>query len=216
MAINLLPWREQARLRQNKRFMQQLLLVALLSLLLAMAVWQYFNHQLQSWQSANAYITQQIQAVNNQLGEVNELEASRTDMQQGVQTIATLQKQHNHKNGVQVWQDIANAVPQGVYLSSVSQEGEVVTIAGRYATNADTVANFVKRLALSPSFDKVNVRSLQSANSRNVANTTNPLPLNKFEIVSQLVVEQKVEPATQATIDGNQNTDGSQNTEELP
>jgi type IV pilus assembly protein PilN len=126
--INLLPWRVELRQRRKKEF-----LVALAgSLVVAMGVAYLSKLTVQGWtgaqQSRNTILRGEIAELDKQIEEINGLEAQRKRLEARVQVITQLQR--SRPEVVHLFDELVNAVPEGVHLTEVVQQGNRIALTG--------------------------------------------------------------------------------------
>jgi len=132
--INLLPWREELRQEQKKQFIT----MAVMSALLALAVWGLIHFQMQSkidYQlSRNNYMTNEIKKLDEEIKEIRELQKVRRSLVERMEVIQDLQA--SRPTIVHLFSEIVSTVPNGVYLESLAQTGSNLLINGEAASNA--------------------------------------------------------------------------------
>jgi len=126
--INLLPWRAELRQRRKKEF-----LVALAgSLVVAAGVVYLSKLTVQGWTSAqqgrNEILRSEIAALDKQIEEITGLEAQRERLVARMQVITQLQR--SRPEVVHLFDELVNAVPEGVHLLQVVQQGSRIEITG--------------------------------------------------------------------------------------
>ena len=156
--INLLPWRQEERERRNKEFMAIVIATTLLALLAAFATWSYFSNQLDEQLDANALIEQENSRLDAALTEIDTLEQRREDIIARMQVIQDLQGRRPVP--VRLWDDIANAIPPALYLTSLKREGDLITLIG-FADNPNVVSSLIRSLDNSEWMGNSAVRNIQ-------------------------------------------------------
>jgi len=126
--INLLPWRAELRQRRKKEF-----LVALAgSLVVAAGVVYLSKLTVQGWTSAqqgrNEILRSEIAALDKQIEEITGLEAQRERLVARMQVITQLQR--SRPEVVHLFDELVNAIPEGVHLLQVAQQGSRIEITG--------------------------------------------------------------------------------------
>jgi len=126
--INLLPWRAELRQKRKKEFM-----VALAgSLIVAVGVIYLSKLTVQQWTSAqrgrNQVLTTEIAALDKQIQEISNLETQRDRLRARLQVITQLQRARPEV--VHLFDELVNAIPEGVYLTEVTQQGSHIEIKG--------------------------------------------------------------------------------------
>jgi type IV pilus assembly protein PilN len=126
--INLLPWRAELRQRRKKEF-----LVALAgSLVVAVGVVYLSKLTVQGWtrgqQARNQVLRTEIAALDKQIEEISGLESQRDRLVARMQVITQLQR--SRPEVVHLFDELVNAVPEGVYLTQVVQQGARIEVQG--------------------------------------------------------------------------------------
>jgi type IV pilus assembly protein PilN len=126
--INLLPWRSELRQRRKKEF-----LVALAGTLLVGAGAVYLSKlTVQGWTSAqqqrNQILQGEIATLEKQIEEITGLEAQRERLLARMQVITQLQR--SRPEVVHLFDELVNAMPEGVNLVEVVQQGNRIELRG--------------------------------------------------------------------------------------
>jgi type IV pilus assembly protein PilN len=126
--INLLPWRAELRQRRKKEF-----LVALAgSLVVAMGV-AYLSKltvqgQTSAQQGRNQILRGEIADLDKQIAEITTLESQRERLEARIQVITQLQR--SRPEVVHLFDELVNAIPEGVHLTGVVQQGSRIEVEG--------------------------------------------------------------------------------------
>jgi len=126
--INLLPWRAELRQRRKKEF-----LVALAgSLIVAVGVVYLSKLTVQGWtsnqQARNEVLKSEIKSLDEQIAQISGLESQRDRLVARMQVITQLQR--SRPEVVHLFDELVNAIPEGVYLTGVTQQGTRIEIKG--------------------------------------------------------------------------------------
>jgi type IV pilus assembly protein PilN len=126
--INLLPWRTELRQRRKKEF-----LVALVGTLIVGAGVVYVSKlTVQGWTSAqqgrNQILRGEITELDKQIAEITGLESQRERLLARMQVITQLQR--SRPEVVHLFDELVNAIPEGVNLLEVVQQGGRVELRG--------------------------------------------------------------------------------------
>lgn len=157
--INLLPWRQEERQRKNKEFLALAGAIAAIAVLAVLAAMMVLGTTLSNQQEANAYIENANKQLDRVSEEISTLEQQREEMLSRMKVIQDLQGQRSIP--VRVWDDIARAVPQAMYLTAIKREGDVITISGA-ADNPNIVSQLVKNLDASQWLANSGVPNIQT------------------------------------------------------
>lgn len=126
--INLLPWRVELRQKRKKEFM-----VALAGcLVVAFGVVYLSKLTVQGWtrgqQSRNQVLRTEIAALDKQIQEITTLESQRERLTARMQIITQLQR--SRPEVVHLFDELVDAIPEGVYLTEVVQQGVRIAVEG--------------------------------------------------------------------------------------
>jgi len=147
VSINLLPWRERLRAQRKREFG---LLVLFAALVTAACVygWFLFNEGLIEYQNQrNQFLQNEIAKVNKQIREISELEKTRKQLIARMKVVTSLQSQRPLV--VHLFDELVTTLPEGVYLSSMVQKGQTITVEGRAESNA-RVSAYMRNIEASP------------------------------------------------------------------
>jgi type IV pilus assembly protein PilN len=141
--INLLPWREAARQRR-RRELAVIASAALGAVLLAgVVVKLQLDAMIGAQLARNTYLEGQIAVLNRRIREINELEKQKADLISRMDVIQQLQE--SRPEIVHLLDQLVDAVPAGVFLTSLKQEASNVTVEGRAQSNA-RVSAFMRNI----------------------------------------------------------------------
>jgi type IV pilus assembly protein PilN len=126
--INLLPWRTELRQRRKKEF-----LVALAGTLLVAAGSVYLSKlTVQGWTAAqqgrNEILRGEIAVIDKQIAEIDGLTAQKDRLLARMRVIDQLQR--SRPEIVHLFDELVNAMPEGVNLVEVVQRGDRVELQG--------------------------------------------------------------------------------------
>lgn len=132
--INLLPWREVRRKDQQTRFFTSLLFAAVLTGLGVFFVHYYVNELIAYQQQRNDRLNEEIARVDKAIAEIKELEKTRARLEARMKVIEDLQTKR--PGIVHLFDELVGTLPDGTYLTALSQAGENLTINGKAESNA--------------------------------------------------------------------------------
>tara|TARA_R110002110_G_scaffold205066_7_gene417225 strand:+ start:376205 stop:376774 length:570 start_codon:yes stop_codon:yes gene_type:complete len=155
--INLLPWREERRQELKKQFLVTVGLVAALGIGLVVLGDRIVNGQIDSQEARNNYLKSSIKELDKEVAEIRDLEKRRSQLLERMQVIQELQG--NRPIIVRVLDQLVRTVPDGVFYTSLSTKGNVISISGIAESN-NRVSSLMRRLDASawlaePNLDKV-------------------------------------------------------------
>ena len=142
--INLLPHREAARKRRREAFQATMLASFLIGLLVSVLIYTWFQGLITDQQGQNDYLTQQIKALDVQIKEIATLEEEITALQARQKAVEDLQSDRNLP--VHLFTELVNQLPDGVYISSIKQADQAITMQGIAQSN-ERVSEMLRNLS---------------------------------------------------------------------
>ncbi len=132
--INLLPWRAERQKERKKQFFMMLALSAFAGLAVWFLINTYYNAQISGQHARNAFLDQEIVAVQAKITEIQALEEKKNKLLNRKMVIEELQA--NRSQMVHLFDSLVRTIPDGVILTSIKQEGDKLTLEGRSQSNA--------------------------------------------------------------------------------
>ena len=131
--INLLPWRDARRKEQNKEFGVLAGVAAGVGVVLVAMGQIAVNNAISGQQARNTYMDQQIAELDKEIKEIAEIETQRAKLLQRLNTIESLQS--NRTEVVHLFDEVVQAIPDGLYLTGLRQAGTAITLDGVAESN---------------------------------------------------------------------------------
>lgn len=139
--INLLPHREEKRKRRKTAYFTGLALSAVVGLAIA-GLWYGVLEQMKSAQmERNAFLGSEIKKLEVQIKDIANLRAEIEALKARQKAVEDLQTNRNIP--VHLLNELVKQTPEGVYLTSIGQAGQVVTVNGVAQTN-ERVSEFLR------------------------------------------------------------------------
>lgn len=174
--INLLPWREERRRQLTQEFLRQMVLVALFAGVIGGYSWYHVTGLVDNQQARNRYLQEQISILQDQIEQIQKLEATKRQLLARMNVIQRLQQRRPQI--VHLFHELADTLPDGVYLTGVTQKGDSLKITGRAESNS-RVSTYMRNLDASPWLQRPQLQVIKTgANDRvnsftlNLAQTT--------------------------------------------
>jgi type IV pilus assembly protein PilN len=142
--INLLPHREAARKRRKEAFVVFALVAALLGGGMAFLVSLWFQHGIEVQQTRNTFLEQENKKLDDQIKDIASLRAEIQSLKARQQAVENLQSDRN--TPVHLLTDLVTLIPDGIYLTSVKQEKQTVSVTGM-AQSQERVSELLRNLA---------------------------------------------------------------------
>ncbi|WP_119156807.1 PilN domain-containing protein [Caldimonas tepidiphila] len=126
--INLLPHRAEKRRRRKQAFFTLLGLSALGGLLVSALWYVYLQQMISAQQERNQFMEAEIAKLDTEIKDIATLRAEIEALKARQKAVEDLQTDRNMP--VHLLNELVRQTPEGVYLTSLRQEGQVVTLAG--------------------------------------------------------------------------------------
>ncbi|MDP1537728.1 MAG: PilN domain-containing protein [Burkholderiales bacterium] len=149
--VNLLPHREERRKAQRQQFYALSGLVAVLAGFIWFVGFGFINGMIESQTEKNRFLKSEIAVLDKQIEEINKLKEQTESLLQRKQVIESLQA--NRTETVHLFNELARQLPPGVYLKSIKQEGQKITLVG-YAQSNARVSTLMHNLDESPILER--------------------------------------------------------------
>jgi type IV pilus assembly protein PilN len=148
--INLLPWRETERRRRQKEFAIAAAFAVAAVLMLGLASRFQVEAMIQSQESRNDFLEGEIRRLNARIKEIEKLEETKANLLARMNVIQQLQE--SRPEVVHLFDEVVRAIPEGVYLTRLTQSGGQVVVEGRAQSNA-RVSAFMRNIQASAWID---------------------------------------------------------------
>jgi type IV pilus assembly protein PilN len=132
--INLLPWRAERRKQRQREFMTMLGFAAIAGLVLSALIWFYYDRQVSGQEDRNAFLQTEIAKVKEQNKEIDRLDRQRDRLLARKKVIEQLQAKRSQM--VHLFDALVRTIPDGLVLTALKQEGDILTLEGRTQSNA--------------------------------------------------------------------------------
>lgn len=164
--VNLLPHREEKRQALRQQFYALSGLVAILAGLIWFVGYSFINNQIERQTEKNNFLKSEIAVLDKQIEEIRKLKEQTESLLQRKQVIESLQA--NRTETVHLFNELARQLPSGVYLKSIKQEGQKVTLVGNAQSNA-RVSTLMHNLDESPILERpvlIEIKAVQVGKRR--------------------------------------------------
>lgn len=142
--INLLPHREAARKRRREAFQATMFASFLLGLLIASAIYWWFQNQIAEQQSKNVFLQSEIKVLDGQIKEIASLEQEIAALRARQKAVEDLQSDRNLP--VHLLNELVQQLPDGVYVTSLKQTDQSVVMQGTAQSN-ERVSEMLRNLS---------------------------------------------------------------------
>jgi type IV pilus assembly protein PilN len=172
--INLLPWRAELRKQRQREFVT---LVGLTALAMAGVV-ALAHFQVETWiesqNARNAFLDAEIAQLDKKIQEIRDLEKEKENLLARMRIVEQLQT--SRPEVVHLFTEMVQTLPEGVYLTGVSQKDRTVTFDGMAQSNA-RVSSFMRNIDNSAWLGVPDLKRIQA-----VAKKDDPQKLSQFQM----------------------------------
>ena len=141
--INLLPHREAARKRRRDAFYATLGVSALMGGVIAGAIFLWYAAQISNQQNKNLVLQTEIKRLEGQIKDIATLQEEIAALRARQQAVEDLQADRNLP--VHLLNELVRQLPDGVYVTNVKQENQIVSIQGMAQSN-ERVSELLRNL----------------------------------------------------------------------
>jgi len=145
--INLLPWRDELREERKKQFVIVLFAVLVIAAGLVFLSNLFVSGRLDNQNARNSYLQKEIASLDERIKQVREIREMRTQLLGRMQVIQDLQS--NRSVMPRLFDQLVRTLPDGVYYSSLSMQGQRISING-FAESNNRVSTLMRNLEASP------------------------------------------------------------------
>ena len=157
--INLLPWRESRRKRQQRDFGGIVGLAALLTAAACGGVHFYIEGLIDHQNARNGFLQKEIAVLDKQIKEIKDLEKTKNQLIARMEVIYKLQT--SRPEIVHLFDELVTTIPDGVYLTQVSQSNRSLALDGKAESNA-RVSSYMRNIEKSEWLAKPTLRVVSS------------------------------------------------------
>lgn len=194
MRINLLPHRQIKRAERQRQFGLMALMAAVAAGAVVFMGWTYLGAQKASQLERNGRLENAIASLDKEIADIRNLKDQINNVLERKQIVENLQT--NRSQAVVILDELARQLPEGLYLKSIKQQGNLITLTGVADTNA-RVATLVRNLSVSNWMELPNLVEIKSF-------TLNGIKQNEFTLTVSLKVQKAEEAPVKNKIKGAQ------------
>jgi type IV pilus assembly protein PilN len=173
--INLLPHRQIKRAERQRQFGLMALLAAVAASAIVFAGWTYLGAKKQSQLDRNTRLETAIAQLDKEIADIKGLKEQINNVLERKRVVENLQS--NRSQAVVVLDELSRQLPEGLYLRSIKQTGNVITLEGIADTNA-RVATLVRNLSVSNWMESPSLVEIKSTTVNNIKQNDFTLTVN--------------------------------------
>ncbi len=191
--INLLPHRQDKRRQRKRAFFVSLALCAASGVAIGLLWFSVLGQMTSAQESRNAFLKAEIARLDLQIKDIATLRADIDALKARQKAVEDLQTDRNVP--VHLLNELVRQTPEGVYLTTIRQTGQVVAINGTAQTN-ERVSEFIRNtLYNSPWLEKPELVEIKA-----VAVTTSTREQRRLFDFSMRVTLKRQQGATAAAV----------------
>lgn len=195
--INLLPWRAERRRQRQRDFYGMLGFAAIGGLLLSLMIWFYYDRQVSGQNDRNSFLQAEIDKVKEQNKEIDRLDRQKERLLARKKVIEELQAKRSQM--VHLFDALVRTIPDGVVLTALKQEGDVLTLEGRTQSNA-RVSAYMRNLEGSGWMSKPELSVIEAKKPDDAKTAAGPL--NDISALPYMFVVKVTLPAQSEPVNG--------------
>ena len=161
--INLLPWREERRKLRQRQFNIVMAGVGALGIFTVFLAWAAMDAAIAGQNQRNAYMTDQIKLMDDKIAQIKDLQETKQRLLARMQIIQQLQQ--SRPIVVHLFDQLVKTLPPGVYLTSVTENGNDLNIQG-VAESSARVSTYLRNIDASPWLGDPNLQVVQKDGSK--------------------------------------------------
>ncbi len=142
--INLLPHREEARKRRKEAFGASMVAAVLVGAAIGGLIFLYFQGRISAQQERNEFLRSEIKKLERQIAEIANIETEIARLRARQKAVEDLQSDRNLP--VHLLNEVVKQLPDGLYISSLKQQGQEISIQGVAQSN-ERVSELLRNLA---------------------------------------------------------------------
>jgi type IV pilus assembly protein PilN len=185
--VNLLPHRQIRRAERQREFGLMASLVAIAAAAILFVSWSYVGAQIRSQQERNQRLQDEMVRLDKEIAVIVTLKEQIKHVLERKQIVEGLQSDRNQ--AVQILDELARLLPEGVSLKSIKQVEDEIELKGVADTNA-RVASLVHNLSDSAIIHNPNLVEIKAS--------TNQQDLKQYEFVLRIMLKPEQADANQA------------------
>jgi type IV pilus assembly protein PilN len=131
--INLLPHRQEKRALRKKQMAVGAGIAAGIGLMIGLLGHTYFSGRVDTQRVRNAYLSEETKKLDEQIEKIKGIKEQTADLMARKQVVESLQT--NRSESVHLMDQLVRQLPEGMWIKSVKQTGQIVNVTGYAQTN---------------------------------------------------------------------------------
>ncbi len=152
--INLLPWREELRVRRQKEFIMVIAIAVILMGGVVAGVHWVISEEIAFQKKRNQYLLNQIALVDRKIKAIKNVEKEKNSLLERMRIIEQLQS--SRPEIVHLIDELVGTLPEGVYYTQIKQADRGLDVRGVAQSNA-RVSSFMRNIDKSAWIERPNL-----------------------------------------------------------
>jgi type IV pilus assembly protein PilN len=131
--INLLPHRQEKRAQRKKQMAVGAGIAVGIGLMIALVGHTYLSGRVDTQRTRNLYLSEETKKLDAQIDKIKGIKEQTADLMARKQVVEGLQT--NRAESVHLMDQLVRQLPEGMWIKSVKQTGQIVNIIGYAQTN---------------------------------------------------------------------------------
>ncbi len=164
--INLLPHRQEKRVQRKRQMAVGAGIAAGIGLMVGLVGHTYFSGRVDTQRERNAYLSEETKKLDEQIEKIKSIKEQTADLMARKQVVEGLQ--NNRSESVHLMDQLVRQLPEGLWIKSVKQTGQIVNIIG-YAQTNGRIPTLMRNFSSSEWLEKpelVEVKAVTQNNSQ--------------------------------------------------
>jgi type IV pilus assembly protein PilN len=145
--INLLPHRAERRRAQQRQFLAMAGIAGAIGIVIVILIHGLLAQRIDNQERRNRFLNDKIAELDKQIDEIKKLKEQTQAMLARKKVVESLQS--SRTEAVRLLDQLVRQLPDGLYLKSVKQTGDLVNVTG-YATSNARVSTLMRNFEASP------------------------------------------------------------------
>lgn len=156
--INLLPWRDRRRDKQQKRFIVAVTATLASALMTIYIAYAYQQAKLAYQNRRNAFLQEEVTKLDFRIRKIKEIDKKIDKLKDYIKIIEELKKE-KFKNIILI-NEIRKVTPDGVFFRKLRQSGQKISLYGE-AVSENAIADLIRNIEESKYFVKPKLKIIE-------------------------------------------------------
>ena len=169
--VNLLPWRQQQRRREQRAFVAQLAASFAAAAIFVAALGFHLGTQIERQEQRNRRLADRIAHLDGDIAEINTLRGRQEEIDRRIRALAELWIERS--TTVEILDELTQTMVSGTHYTDLTRRGDLLTAQGVAASNV-RVSGLMRNLRDSHRFSTPSLKSIGAAASEDYGREARP------------------------------------------